>query len=55
MPLADKTINKLNKKLQEKYRSRLRKDLAEIATFEEVMHETEKMEERMRQLFDTKK
>lgn len=34
---------------------RLRKDLADIATFEEVMNETEKIEERMRQLFDLKR
>jgi len=40
--------------LEEKYRARLRQDLAEISTFDEVMQETEKIEERMRQLFEVK-
>lgn len=40
--------------MEEKYRARLRQDLAEISTFDEVMQETEKIEERMRQLFEVK-
>lgn len=40
--------------MEEQYRARLRQDLAEISTFDEVMQETEKIEERMRQLFEMK-
>ena len=55
MPLADKLLNKTCKKLEQKYKARLRHDLAEIATFDEVMFETDKIDERMRQIFEAKK
>ena len=55
MPLSDKAMKKINKRLDEKYRARLRRDLAEITTFDEVMLETEKLEERMRQNFEAKR
>ena len=55
MPLPDKTINKIFKKLEAKYKDQLRQNLAEIATFDEVMHENDKIEERMRQRFEAKR
>ena len=55
MPLSEMALLKIKNQLQDKYRTRLRKDLAEIATFDEVVHETEKIEERMRQIFDQKR
>lgn len=54
MPLAEKVLNKKCKKLEQKYKARLRQDLAEIASFDEVMFETDKIDERMRQYFDAK-
>ena len=55
MPLAEKALNKVCKKLEAKYKARLRHDLAEIATFDEVMFETDKIEERMRHYFEAKR
>ena len=55
MPLADKALNKACKKLELKYKARLRHDLAEIATFDEVMAESDKIDERMRQMFEVKR
>ena len=55
MPLSEKQLNKIFRKLEEKFRARLRKDLAEIATFDEVMFETDKIDERIRQHFEAKR
>ncbi len=55
MPLSDKSLGKIKKTLEEKYKARLRKDMAEIATFDEVMFETDKIDEKMRQYFETKR
>ena len=55
MPLADQALNKACKKLEKKYRARLRRELAEIATFDEVMAETDKIDERMRHIFEVKR
>ena len=55
MPLAEKSLNKICKKLEAKYKARLRHDLAEIATFDEVMFETDKIDERMRHYFEAKR
>ena len=54
MPLSEKILAKTFKKLECKYKAILRKNLAEIATFEEIMIEADKMDERMRQFFDSK-
>ena len=55
MPLAENRLTKIFKKLECRYKGILRNNLAEIATFEEIMFEADKMEDRMRQFFDTKR
>jgi len=55
MPLADKVLDKTFKKLEAKYKARLKHNLAEIATFDEVMVESDKIDERMRQFFEVKR
>ena len=55
MPLSDKSLGKIKKTLEEKYKARLRKNMAEIATFDEVMFETDKIDEKMRQYFEAKR
>jgi hypothetical protein len=54
MPLSEKTLTKTFRKLECKYKANLRQNMAEIATFDEVMEETDKIDERMRQYFDSK-
>ena len=55
LPVSEKEMNKKFKKLELKYKAKLRQDLAEIATFDEVMFETDKIDERMRQNFELKR
>lgn len=55
MPLSDKSLGKIQKNLEEKARAKLRKDMAEIATFEEVMFETDKIEDKIRSHFEIKR
>ena len=55
MPLSDKSLGKIQKNLEEKARAKLRQDMAEIATFEEVMFETDKIEDKIRSHFEIKR
>ncbi len=55
MPLSEKSFGKIKKTLEEKYKARLRNNMAEIATFDEVMFETDKIDEKMRQYFEAKR
>ena len=55
MPLSDKSLGKIQKNLEEKARAKLRKDMAEIATFEEFMFETDKIEDKIRSHFEIKR
>lgn len=55
MPLSEKVLNKTFRKLESKYKDVLRQNLAEIATFDDVMFENDKIEERMKLKFETKR
>ena len=50
MPMSQKALRKIFKKLEQKYKSELRHSIAEITTFDEVMFETDKIEEKMKQI-----
>lgn len=55
MPLSEKNLTKTFKRLETKFKGILRENLSEIATFDEVMFENDKIEERMKQKFEAKR
>ena len=55
MPLPNKQFKKIVKKLDAKVRSQLRLGLAELLTFEEVLYECERFEQRIEMLVEEKR
>ncbi len=55
MPLPNKQFKKIVKKLDAKVRSQLRLGLAELLTFEEVLYECERFEQRIEMLIEEKR
>ena len=55
MPLQNKQFKKIVKKLDAKVRLQLRLGLAELLTFEEVLYECERFEQRIEMLVEDKR
>ena len=55
MPLPNKQFKKVVKKLDGQVRSQLRSGLAELLTFEEVLYECERYEQRIDMLVEDKR
>jgi len=55
MPLRNMQFKKIVKKLDSKVRSELRLGLAELLTFEEVLYECERFEQRIEMLIEEKR
>jgi hypothetical protein len=55
MPLPCRQFKKIVKRLEGQTRSKLRSGLAEILTFEEVLYECERFEQRIEMLIEEKR